>query len=274
MDGNSCKIGCAQLKKFIILLFCLLVGCVSNPFKMTEFEYKPPDAHRTLATLVNVKTSPKIEHFALLIGANTEQRHRNNLSLAYQVLIEQGYDRRLIFILDSEGGNPVTYPLTDVTTYDSFDTILGWLQKNMGVEDTLLVYITGHGTKSGLVFNKKQTIQKSIFWSMLEKTIYPSKGIIFTDICYWGAHEHMWDIEKSTWVILSVTDSEHTSQGSSFPRLFWRSFRELNEKSLSSHWGWAVSRDPGVKSQGNRPQIRHWSVNPKNINIRGEDLTH
>src|SRR5688572_21509321 len=80
-------------------------GCaLTSWFTSTSSEFVPPEPEALQARIVHEGSTPngQVDHFAVLIGADTELRHRGNLSLAYQVLLEQGYDRQKIYILDSE----------------------------------------------------------------------------------------------------------------------------------------------------------------------------
>src|SRR5688572_13056904 len=87
-----------------------------------------------------------VDHFAVLIGANTELRHRGNLSMAYQVLIEQGYRAENVYILDSEG-EAVFFPTTDRTTRETMQSLFEHLRDIVEPQDTLFIYVTGHGRR-------------------------------------------------------------------------------------------------------------------------------
>lgn len=174
-------------------------------------------------------SSPR--HFAFLIGAHTEDRHRNNISLAYQVLIESGYSPRNVFIADSEGGNPAIFPIDAVATISSIKMVFETLQENITPEDTILIYLTGHGEKNEngavyLLVNKQEKIAYQEFVNEITK-LHPKNGIIFFDNCYWGVPE----TNRKEFVFISVADFNHVSIGNDFARYFFRYIRANQEES-------------------------------------------
>jgi hypothetical protein len=220
-----------------------------------------------------------------LIGANTELRHRGNLSMAYQVLMEQGYKRENVFILDSEGESPF-FPVTDVTTRASMQHLFAHLKRIVEPQDTLLLYVTGHGRRvtadkedngqkgtigvSTILLNKSEEMSDWEF-SILLEGLNPETGIAFFDQCY-GARFSM--ISKScNFVFITTADEAETSYGVTFPRAFWSAFREpdLAKGSLTvlDAFKFAMVADRGTRLGFNRPKIANGCVNPANLTLLG-----
>lgn len=238
-----------------------MMGC--SALMPTSSHYTPPDASRLALTLQNRTLKGGIRRpIALLIGADTEARHRNNISLAYQVLLEQGYKRQDIFILDSEGGNPAIYPISDTLSRKSMDMMFTWLLDNLDDSDTLLVYVTGHGNKDSLSLNKAEKISKPYFMMLLNSlSIY--SGIVIFDQCYWGAPNI-----RSPYVFISASSNDRTSYDVTFPRTFWNAFRRLDSNvSVLEAFRYAKLHDRGYRLGHQIPEISYTRVNPAEINL-------
>lgn len=251
-------------KLFIAISLIFFTGCSAFQLKSSHFIPAQPNE-----ILIRLKQPKSGNHIALLVGANSEERHRNNISLAYQILIEQGYDRKDIFILDSEGGNPAIYPITDSLTKRTLHIMSEWLSENLSKSDTFFLYVTGHGEKNFLPLNKGEKISKQTFMSYFV-TLNVKSGIIFFDQCYWGAP----NIE-STYVFISATSDFKTSFGTGFPRLFWQSFRRLQGNvSVLEAFEFAKENDSGYLHGHQNPELSYTRVSPKEINLLGETIRY
>jgi hypothetical protein len=250
-----------------------------------EIKPKEPIALENRLAEDGEKPNGEVDHFAVLIGANTELRHRGNLSLAYQVLLEQGYKAENIFILDAEGETPF-FPVTDVTTRDAMHRLFAHLKRVVEPQDTLFIYVTGHGRRvtadkedngqkgtigvSTILLNKTEEMSDWEFSTLLDG-LNPETGIAFFDQCY-GARFSM--IAKScNFVFITTADETETSYGVTFPRAFWSAFREpdLSKGPLSvlDAFKFAMVADRGTRLGFNRPKISNNCVNPANLTLLG-----
>ena len=266
------------MKKTLIISLLLTVSC-ADAFRMTYTYFLPPSPARLEKKLDNIVPNNEPHHYAVLIGGNTEDRHRNNISLAYQVLLEQGYDRNDIFIFDSEGGDPAIFPITDSTTEKTIQIMFKWLADHVTYDDTLMIYMTGHGRKmipsgeSAYVLNLAENLQKTRFMELI-KGIRPHFGVIFGDFCYWGAVD-MSQPGMEPYVFITATDDDHISYGTTFGRSFWNSFREYGKKSLSVYEAYleALVNDPlFARKDANHPSLSFCKTRPENYNILGEKI--
>src|SRR5262249_17398688 len=85
----------------LLSMECVLSGCAMTGWLSSSphpHDAPPKEQSALEERLLSDGERPngQVDHFAVLIGANTELRHRGNLSMAYQVLVEQGYDARNI----------------------------------------------------------------------------------------------------------------------------------------------------------------------------------
>ena len=213
------------------------------------------------------------KHYAILIAGNAEDRHKNNLALAYQVLLEQGYNKQDIYIFDSSGVDTPVYPLTDQASLNSIYIMFNWLTLNVNKNDTVLLYMTGHGTKIGTksayMLNKVEILFKKDFEELILK-INPKLGIVFSDFCYWGPTNN--NLELSEFVFINVADDNHVSAGTMFAREFWKSFRKKENQSLMDAFNIAYEKDIfSSKKRINKPRIVFFENNPEHYNLLGEN---
>lgn len=272
----------------LLTLPLLSTGCASFLFSSTRSEFTPPEPTLMVERLEAMDDAPNgtVDHYAVLLGANTELRHRGNLSMAYQVLLEQGYDRDDVFVLDSEGTTPF-FPLTDVTSRAAVELLFERLAKIVETHDTLLIYMTGHGNRvtaeesdngqervigvSTLMLNPAEEMTQSEIQMMLER-IHPEVGIVFFDQCYWGALSSQ---RMCNYVTISTATDKETSAGVSFPRAFWRAFRDGHGEVVTvlDAFRYAMVKDPATRMGFHRPSISHGCVNPSALTILGKHKT-
>lgn len=250
------------IKKNVVLVLpvvyfftCVLItncASVEKEFTTNEGYYIPSYPEDLVERIQKEKYDEKINHYVVLIGANTELRHKGNLSTAYQTLIERGYDRKNIYILDPDGRSPF-YPATDIASIKSIEILFEHLSNLVGQEDTFLLYVTGHGKRFGgisyVILNPAEKISSQALLRHINK-IYPSSGYLFFDQCYF-------DISfrpiNCNWLLIAVANKDTTSYGTSFPRHFWGFIRE--------GYGWPEAFektkeiDIGTIKQQNHPAI-------------------
>lgn len=280
------------MKQSVVLCWAMLSltalsGCVLTKwFTSTRSHFVPPEPEQLLKRIALEGDAPngQVDHFAIMIGADTELRHRGNLSMAYQVLLEQGYRRENIYILDSEGDNPF-FPLTDVTTRASIELLFRHLAKIVEPNDTLFIYVTGHGRRitadeekegkrstlgvSTLVLNPGEELSQEEFSVLLEK-IAPESGIAFFDQCYWGPFPSP---KLCNYVLITTSTKDDTSYGVSFPRAFWSAFRDRRHRNgvptIFEAFKFAMVADRATTLGLNRPRISHGCVNPSELTLLG-----
>jgi len=260
--------------RLVVLVLCSVTWSCSTVFSVlptsAEIQYpQPVRLMRRLSAMPQVGNG-KVDHFAVLIGANTELRHRGTLSLAYQVLIEEGYDREEVFILDTEGETPV-YPFTEFTTLAALDLLFQYLANVVETHDTLLVYVTGHGMRYvpegtapdeevtvivTLVLNRNYMMLSSSF-AILLRRVHPGFGMVFFDQCFGGVFQQE---ALDRYLLLTVSRADDVSVGTGFPRAFWEAFRNRDRPdepvSILTAFRQAMEQDPKTRSGENHPVLR------------------
>lgn len=213
----------------------------------------------------------QVDHFAVLLGAHTELRHRGNLSMAYQVLIEQGYKRDNVYILESDSDGTF-FPTTDVASRATVTRLFDHLRKIVEKQDTLLIYVTGHGRRvnatseadgqaqtigvSTIVLNETEELAD---WELAEmlQGLEPASGIAFFDQCYGAIFATI--TRACNFVFITTAAEDETSYGVAFPRAFWTAFRTAKPAaeptSVLDAYRFAAREDRGTQLGYNRPQI-------------------
>jgi len=218
-----------------------------------------------------------------VIGASSELRHRGNISLAYQVLLEQGYKREDVFILDTEGETPL-FPFTDFTTAAAVRYLFEQLAIVIEPQDTLFVYLTGHGGRvtadeetaaddqreiavATVSLNIAEAMPVDEIVRLLSK-ITPGVGIVFFDQCYGGVISTP---GMCNYVIMTASTEDAVSHGNSFPRAFWSGFREQQGAPSVLHaFKHAMVSDPATRQGLQRPRIIHHCIDPASITVLGQ----
>lgn len=283
---------CARRSLLLVLSTWSLSACaITGFFTSTSSEFQAPTPDGVLQRIQREGSQPngKVDHYAVLIGADTELRHHGNLSMAYQVLIEQGYQREQVYIFDSEGNTPF-FPITDITTKAALEMTFDHLAKIVEPHDTLFIYVTGHGRRitadeeadgesrtigvSTVILNHGEELTQDDFGRLLER-VTPGVGMAFFDQCYWGPFSRP---KLGDWVMITTADPDETSHGVSFPRAFWLAFREGNKDggptTIFEAFKMAMVRDKATRLGFNRPRIAHGYIDPGKLLLTGSFQEH
>lgn len=265
----------------------LLQGCVVSRWLSSGDEVKlPVEPEAMELRLADEAQGPngQVDHYAVLIGANTELRHRGNLSMAYQVLMEQGYQRDKVYVLDSEGRSDFV-PVAEVTTRAALHLLFAHLKRVVEPHDTLFIYVTGHGRRvtaemdgegerskigvSTVLLNPREEMSDWEFGELLDG-IEPEAGIAFFDQCY--GEVFATTTRSCNFVFITTAAEDETSYGVSFPRAFWGAFRRPAPQpapSVLEAYQLARANDKGTRIGANRPSLRRSCVDPARLTLLG-----
>lgn len=227
------------MRFFAVSLFLFLLASCSALLPTVKSSFTPADPIHLREKLP--KRSDGIANtFAIIIGGNTELRHRGNISLAYQALVENGQERANTFILDPEGDVP-WYPWTAETSLESIRLLFSRLAAVADSDDAVIIYITGHGQAKNIDFVNKEgshekmrtyglKLNQGEYMSRLEFTelvnsLHVKKGLLVVDTCYWGP---LPDI-NCRWVQMTATNTGDESSDTTFGRVFWNRIRQSFE---------------------------------------------
>ena len=259
------------MKKLITILLSavFLFSCGTANFSQTKPTYSAPTPNKLIKRLSNISPNGKPDNFAILLGASTELRHKANLSIAYQTLLEKGYKKENIFILDSDGLSPF-FPSDGTTSKASVKLLFEKLAKIVEKEDGLFIYITGHGRRvsasgigvSTISLNAGEELSYSQLINMLDG-ISPKYGFIFIDNCYTDLYITP---NLDEFIFLSVSTPTTLSKNVSFPRTFFKIWRNENEpSSIQSIFKKTIIEDRATIQGFNKPKLTYRKTRPENI---------
>lgn len=216
-----------------------------------SMRFVPPAIPKSLIARLPDSKNGKPDRFGVIIGLNTEDRHRGNISLAYQVMIESGMKEEDIFILDIASTTPI-FPKTDTTSLASVRLLMQRLAEIVEGEDDVIIYVTGHGTfienEPYLVLNPSELMASREFLASLEAVV-PGRGLVIFDQCYWSIEFHP---KSCRWTTMTVAPKGRVSVGSVFSRQFWYLIRS-GVLDIIEAFVIAQARDDAMTSKENDP---------------------
>lgn len=256
---------------FVLSLFILFVGCVALN---KEACYKEPkELNQRIAR--EKLTFPRGNKYAVLISGQTEERHGKNLSLAYQVLLESGFLKNNIYVLDYRGEKTAYYPVDDRANPASIKAVFEHLEKRIGPDDLFLVYATDHGDieERAIRINGRKNRRAVSVLGLLEKNmdevefasyvnrINPRIGIFIFVQCYGGGFADR--LAQSGRITIAA--SVKMSDGFAFSQPFFGAFRDGRADkngdgriSVQEAFGYAVCNGGQNKPYGSqKPLIRN-----------------
>ena len=172
-----------------------LSGCGDSPKPVNP--PKPVNLERRLSQEVAIQNHTE-DKYAVIISGNTDYRHKANLSLAYQVLLENGFQRENVYILDNKGDKTAFYPVDDIASKEAIGMLFGHLAKKVDSKDLLFVYTTDHGRRksineevNGETKRTKVSVLVLPYGDLLEtemvkylSDVHPKVGVLVFDQCY------------------------------------------------------------------------------------------
>jgi hypothetical protein len=215
------------------------------------------------------------EKFAILISGGGEERYMENLSLAYQILLENGFKRKNIYILDCDGKYIAYYPADSYASKNTMTILFEHLAKRITSKDLLFVYATDHGDREQKDFklNGKEKIEEVSVLHMdngdnvdeyefahLVESLKFKMGIFLFDQCYSGGFAER--LAGKNRIAISACKKNEASQINSFPLAFFSAFRENSADSdgdgkisIGEAFNFAKQNDQAVKDKRQTPQI-------------------
>lgn len=216
----------------------------------------------------------KPDKYGVIISGHTGSRHKENVSLAYQILLESDFQRENIYILDYKGDKTAFYPVDDNASKRNIENLFCHLEGKIDSQDLLFVYFTDHGgriTKTENINGKDTSIELSYLSipgdNLLEtemadylSQIYPKAGILFFDQCYSGGFAER--VGKENYIGISASEADKSSRSNTFPQSFFTSYRDdesdtNNDGKVSTMeaFNYAVKKDVFSQNNEQKPQI-------------------
>ena len=278
-----------NLKRIVgtALLYSLL-NC-ANTYSLKDYTPPPTKTIKTKKTvslenkikkILKKKDNRQVDHFAVILLANPELYHHENVAQAYTTLTKiLEYNPENIFILNPSADSPLDlYPSTGTHTIESqyllMDTLSKVIEPNL---DTILIYFTGHvyyeidgkgGKNAVSKINEKESLTQDEFLKNINN-IKPEFGLLVEDKCLWGQPKKI----SNRWVVITVGTADTVSYGFMFPRKLFEAVDALGEYvSIENAFKYAKLNDPETLNKKNLPQLQFNGVNPSKRTLLGTSL--
>lgn len=230
------------------------------------------------------KPNGQADKYAVLISGKAELRYQANLSIAYQILLEIGFKRESIYILDPAGEDTYFYPVDGLDKKTNIRAVFESLAKRIDDQDLLFVYVTDHGNRafegpgsqtlqSILLVENSVSITQKEFFSYLSD-INPRVGVLLFDQCFSGGFAK--ETGKGKFISIAASKADEISGSllyNSFGGEFLKAFRNKNESdknkdgkvSIQEEFAYAVKKDLASKYKEQTPMIVSTSIDPSSI---------
>lgn len=226
-----------------------------------------------------IGTKGKPDKYGVLISGANEARYQLDLTLIYQILLESGFKKENIYILDEHGREEFLYPTDGKATKANIENLFSHLEKKVDAEDLLVVHISDHGDTTR-VKNKSSNLgeyQKVTEVSLpgeniteldLERYlsgIQPQIGIVTTDVCFGGGIARRIGNGKYIGISASEENEEaHEEPRDSFGGFFYQAFRNFKASdknqdgkvSLDEAFNYAKSNHSWTKNGNDTPLLK------------------
>lgn len=161
-----------RIKLLVTVILAVVVAACGSPPALSPVATAPP--RRPL--LAEVVTGPHL--FGWLINGDDEARHHGNVDAAARALCARGALETHVRISDSRRGNATVKELAAVAAA---------LAEELHPDDQLVVYVTGHGTREGVVLQNGELLGRAGMLEVLrplraERTVFVFDGCFTGDI--------------------------------------------------------------------------------------------
>lgn len=111
--------------------------------------------------------------YAVLINGSTEIRFAADIVLAYQILVENGFERKNTYIINAVEENWYWFPIDGLATTGNVKALLDFLAKKVTKNDLLFMLVTDHGGQ--IIQESENTTQEN---SVKLSTIILQDGVM------------------------------------------------------------------------------------------------
>jgi len=208
------------------------VEYVQPPIKLEqrideEVEYvQPPIKLEQRISEEIAKPNGKPDKYGVIISGSSEERHKENSSLAYQILLENGFQRENVYLLDNKGNKTSLYPVDDISSKEAVKKLFSHLEKKVDSEDLLFVYTTGHGDNTFKLALPGENLSEKEMEEYLSN-IHPKTGILIFDQCSGGNFAKR--TGKGRYIGISASEGDKNSKSNTFPQEFFRSYNNKSD---------------------------------------------
>lgn len=189
------------------------------------------------------------DKYAVLIRGDYEERFVADMSLAYQVLLENGFKPDHIYVLADVKKKKEAYfhPIDDIATKENLEIVKNHLSSIVDEEDLLVVCLVDHGNRAMIMnpvdpgkrlmastFNLRGEDLNEVELELYLSKIQPKIGILLFEFCFSGGFAER--LGKERYVAIACTRSKvegysragNSFVGNIFKALSWRRRGEVD----------------------------------------------
>jgi hypothetical protein len=202
------------MKRLLAIALCVFAaGCGS-------------DRSRTARQACDQKPTRTPAKHAVLVNADTERRHRDNIVRAFETLRALGFPQESIHVFSpADRGRLPKTALRLAPVPDDFWRVMDDLTAVAAPGDLLVIYGTGHGdTDQG---DSLLELRRGEIWPAdLREEIDHCRAntVVVMDQCYSGGFVDVFQGTMSRVIAISSTAHDHLTDCGEFARTFWDSF--------------------------------------------------
>jgi len=226
------------------------------------------------------------DNYGLIISPTTEERHNENLRMAYNVFLENSFKTNNIFIFTNKIGEKNNfYPLIAGSSKKEINKMFIYLKKVVDTNDFLFIYVTSHGNR----VKKKRFFRENISFSVLPlenklltenemaehlNDIKPKIGFLLFDQCNGMGFAKR--TGTNNYIGISACGAESPSLGNFFPTTFFGAFKDPEadknkdgKLSVLEAFNYTKSKHtvPKIINTGGGPKIFFDKVKPENVKL-------
>jgi thioredoxin 1 len=209
-DVEGCERRVVLASQHLLLVAAVLVGAVACA---------RPVAHPARGAAVGIASvgaplaelAPGPHLFGWLINGDTEQRHRDNIDAAARALSARGAPSSHVVISDGRDGHANGNGLA--ATARAFGN-------ELGPDDQLIVYVTGHGSPEGIVLQRGEVLPRDRFVGALEP-LKNKRTVFVFDGCFTGALPSLLEEKGFQAIAMAPVAEGQESQCQLFAPVFW-----------------------------------------------------
>jgi thiol-disulfide isomerase/thioredoxin len=177
----------------------------------------------------------KVRRIAVILNGDTEDRHRENVDRAAQLLKEKGYD-----IYVASPSMPQMAPTVLVSPDKAgVQKLIGDLSSMLDDDDELVIYTTGHGDKKGdgcLVMKDACVAQGDPIFKRLFALPYAKRTVVMSQ-CYGGNWARLFAKDPTT-LFISAGSKDQTVCCQQFDPLLFRRDSDIPDKNGDGTISW------------------------------------
>lgn len=235
----------------------------------------------------NKHPNPTPTKYAVLINGDGENRFTADITVSYEILLENGFRAENIYILNYSALETYYHPVDDILTKSNLRQLFQHLEDKITSRDLLFVYVTDHGERrksfninsfkfedlSVIDLTNGEMDQKE--FAYLFKDLKPYIGILVFCQCYSGGFAEELGKNRNVAVAASLADKAGWADvGDSFCGFFMLAFRDIQNSdnnmdgivSISEAVEYAKKRNSFSRNKMQTPFIQS-NLDPKTISL-------